>query len=258
MVSRNWIASPYPDIHTNLQSLVCLSPPYEMTYSTMIMNALAALDTTNEDKQTDLIVMMLKNVPAEEHETVMLDCARYCVLSNRSARMKNASWGDEALRVEEAKENRFVTMTTDQWERTKMLAKGDRWNRPWFASWAEWKLWADRINGKRRRAEPRLVITREPDRVKQLLEDREDVFRYPQLHVTNQAEAVALICEIENSIVRHGGKARLDAVIQAEWDEEEAEAEAKEDARRDAEYSQYPGLAAFIKLCGEPCKMTME
>ena len=139
-----------------------------------------------------------------------------------------------------------------------MLAKGDRWNRPWFASWAEWKDWADRINGKRRavHSPPRLVIEREPDRVKQLLEDREDMFRYPQRYVTSQAEAVALISETETAIVRWGGKARLDAVIQSEWDEDEAQA--KEDARREAEYSQYPGLAAFIKLCGEPCKMTME
>lgn len=235
-----------------------------MSYSTKIINALEALWPKNVETQTDLIVQMLSDVPAEEHETVMQECAVFCVLSNSTNYMKDVSWGDVAVRADEAKANRFVTMPVGEWERTKMLAKGDRWNRPWFASWAEWKEWADRINGKRRavHSPPRLVIEREPDRVKQLLEDREDMFRYPQRYVTNQAEAVALICETENAIVRHGGKARLDAVIQSEWDEEEAaskaEAEAKEDARREAEYSQYPGLAAFIKLCGEPCKMTME
>ena len=235
-----------------------------MSYSTKIINALEALWPKNVETQTDLIVQMLSDVPAEEHETVMQECATYCVLSNSTRYMKDVSWGDVAVRADEAEANRFVTMPVGEWERTKMLAKGDRWNRPWFASWAEWKEWADRINGKRRavHSPPRLVIEREPDRVKQLLEDREDMFRYPQRYVSNQAEAVALISETENAIVRHGGKARLDKVIQAEWDEEEAaskaEAEAKEDARREAEYSQYPGLAAFIKLCGEPCKMTME
>lgn len=224
-----------------------------MSYSTKIMNALEALWPKNVETQTDLIAQMLSDVPAEEHETVMLDCARYCVLSNRSDRMKNVSWGDEAIRVDEAKENRFVTMPVGEWERTKMLAKGDRWNRPWFASWAEWKEWADRINGKRRRAEPREVIEREPDRVKQLLEDREDMFRYPERYVTNDAEAVALICETENAIVRWGGKARLDKVIQAEWDEEEAES-----VKKDNRYPEFPGLSAFIDFCGEPCKMTME
>ena len=233
-----------------------------MSYSTKIMNALEALWPKNVETQTDLIVQMLSDVPAEEHETVMQECAVFCVLSNSTNYMKDVSWGDVAVRADEAKANRFVTMPTSEWEHVKMLAKGDRWNRPWFASWAEWKEWADRINGKRRRAEPRLVIAREPDRVKQLLEDREDMFRYPQRYVSNQAEAVVLISETENAIVRWGGKARLDAVIQAEWDEDEATikaaAEANEDARREAEYSQYPGLAAFIKLCGEPCKMTME
>ena len=235
-----------------------------MSYSTKIMNALEALWPKNVETQTDLIVQMLSDVPAEEHETVMEECAVFCILSNSTRYMKDVSWGDVAVRADEAAANRFVTMPVGEWERTKMLAKGDRWNRPWFASWAEWKEWADRINGKRRavHSPPRLVIEREPDRVKQLLEDREDVFRYPQRYVSNQAEAVTLICELENAIVRWGGKARLDKVIQAEWDEEEAaskaEAEAKEDARREAEYSQYPGLAAFIKLCGEPCKMTME
>ena len=235
-----------------------------MSYSTKIINALEALWPKNVETQTDLIVQMLSDVPAEEHETVMQECATYCVLSNSTRYMKDVSWGDVAVRADEAKANRFVTMPASEWEHVKMLAKGDRWNRPWFASWAEWKEWADRINGKRRavHSPPRLVIEREPDRVKQLLEDREDMFRYPQRYVTNQAEAVALICETENAIVRLGGKARLDKVIQAEWDEEEAEAkaaaEAKEDARREAEYSQYPGLAAFIKFCGEPCKMTME
>jgi hypothetical protein len=239
-----------------------------MSYSTKIITALEALWTKNVETQTDLIAQMLSDVPAEEHETVMLDCARYCVLSNRSAHMKNVSWGDEALRADEAKENRFVTMPLGEWEHVKMLAKGDRWNRPWFASWAEWKQWADRINGKRRntRSPPREVIAREPDRVKQLLEDREDVFRYPQRHVTNEAEAVALICEIENAIVRWGGKARLDKVIDAEWDDavaagqvsEEQVVASKELARRETEYAEFPGMAAFIQSCGEPCRMVME
>lgn len=224
-----------------------------MSYSTKIINALEALWPKNVETQTDLIVQMLSDVPAEEHETVMQECATYCVLSNSTRYMKDVSWGDVAVRRDEAEANRFVTMPLAEWERTKMVAKGDRWNRPWFASWAEWKEWADRINGKRRAvlSPPRLVIEREPDRVKQLLEDREDMFRYPQRYVSNQAEAVALICEVENAIVRLGGKARLDAVIQSEWDEEE-------DARREAEYSAFPGLAAFIKSCGEPCRMVME
>lgn len=232
-----------------------------MSYSTKIINALKALWPKNVETQTDLIALMLSDVPAEEHETVMLDCARYCVLSNRSDHMKNVSWGDEALRADEAKENRFVTMPVGEWEHVKMLAKGDRWNRPWFASWTEWKQWADRINGKRRnnRSPPREVIAREPDRVKQLLEDREDVFRYPQRYVTNEAETVALICEIENAIVSWGGKARLDKVIAAEWDDAVAAGQVSEElARREAEYAEFPGLAAFINSCGEPCRMVME
>jgi len=239
-----------------------------MSYSTKIMNALEALWPKNVETQTDLIVQMLSDVPAEEHETVMQECAVFCVLSNSTNYMKDVSWGDVAVRSDEAKANRFVTMPTSEWEHVKMLAKGDRWNRPWFASWAEWKEWADRINGKRRAAHspPRLVIEREPDRVKQLLEDREDVFRYPQRYVTNEAEAVALICEIENAIVRWGGKARLDKVIDSEWDEavvagqvsEEQVVASKELARREAEYAEFPGLAAFIQSCGEPCRMAME
>jgi hypothetical protein len=232
-----------------------------MSYSTKIINALEALWPKNVETQTDLIVQMLSDVPAEEHETVMQECAVFCILSNSTSYMKDVSWGDVAVCNDEAKENRFVTMPVAEWEHVKMLAKGDRWNRPWFASWAEWKAWADRINGKRRRAEPREVIEREPDRVKQLLEDREDVFRYPQRYVTNEAETVALICEIENAIVSWGGKARLDKVIDSEWDDAVAAgqvAASKEDARREAEYAEFPGLAAFIKACGEPCRMVME
>ena len=224
-----------------------------------ITNALDALDTTDVELQTDLIVRMLPSVPAEEHETLMERCAVYCVLSNRTRRMKNVSWGDEAIRHAEAKDRRFVEMSFAEWETTKTVAKRSAW----FSSWTEWKEWADRINGKRRaeRSPPREVIRRDPDPVAQLLEDRLDVFRYPQIYVRNQSEAVALICEIENAIVRRGGKARLDKVIQSEWDEEEAEtkeAESKEDARREAEYANFPGLAAFIKKCGEPCKLTMD
>ena len=229
------------------------------TYLNWITNALDALDTTDVELQTDLIVRMLPHVPAEEHETLMEGCAVYCLLSNRTRRMKNVSWGDEAIRQAEAKDRRFVEMPFAEWESTKMVAKRSAW----FPSWAERKMWADRINGKRRTHRPaREVIRREPDPVTQLLEDRDEAFKCPHRFVKNQAEAVAFICELENTIVRLGGKARLDKVIEAEWDEEEAEAkaaaEAKEDARREAEYSQYPGLAAFIKLCGEPCKMTMD
>jgi hypothetical protein len=235
-----------------------------MSYSTKIMDALEALWPKNVETQTDLIAQMLSDVPVEEHETVMQECATYCVLSNSTRYMKDVSWGDVAVRTDEANANRFVTMPLAEWERTKMIAKGDRWNRPWFASWAEWKEWADRINGKRRAAHspPRLVIEREPDRVKQLLEDRDDMFRYPQQYVKTEAEVVSLICEIENAIVHWGGKARLDKVIAAEWDDAVAAgqvaAEDKEDARREAEYAEFPGLATFIKSCGEPCRMVME
>lgn len=228
-----------------------------MSYSMKIIKALEALWPKNVETQTDLIARMLAEVPAGEHEAVMHDCAVYCVMSNRSDCMKNVSWGDEAVYQAEAKDNRFVALSTGEWERTKMLAKRSAW----FASWAEWKEWADRINGKRRTSRPasppREVISRDPDTVGMLLEEREDVFRCPQMHVKTEAEAVALICELENAIVRWGGKARLSKVIDAEWDEEVA-AEAKEDARREADYSEFPGLAAFIKSCGEPCKLVME
>ena len=113
-----------------------------------------------------------------------------------------------------------------------------------------------------------MVETRERQEeaiIERLLEERLDLFRHPERHSKNQAEIVALLCEIENSIVRHGGKAQLDKVLAAEEAEDlldyEAEEDARrkaEDARREAEYSQYPGLAAFIKMCGEPCKMTMD
>jgi len=190
-----------------------------MSYSTKIITALEILYTKNVEAQMDLIVHMLSDVPAEEHDTVMLDCARWCVLSNRSASMKNVSWGDEALRADEAKENRFVTMPAAEWEYVKMIAKGDRWNRPWFASWAEWKQWADRINGQRRdaRCPHREVIARNPDVIGQLLEERLDVIRYPQRHVKTEAEKFALVRDYEAMIIRRGGKARLDKVIAAEW-----------------------------------------
>jgi hypothetical protein len=186
-----------------------------MSYSTKIITALEALWPKNVETQTDLIAQMLSDVPAEEHETVMLDCARYCVLSNRSDHMKNVSWGDEALRADEAKENRFVTMPVGEWEHVKMLAK----RQAHFKSWAEWQEWANRINAKRRsvRLPPREVIERDPDFVGMLLEDRLDVIRYPQRHVTSEAEKFALIREYESAIVRRGGKARLDKVIAAEW-----------------------------------------
>jgi hypothetical protein len=191
-----------------------------MSYSTKIMNALEALWPKNVETQTDLIVQMLSEVPSDEHETVMQECATYCVLSNSTRRMEGVAWADQVDREDAVKENRFVRMPVSEWEHVKMMAKGDRWNRPWFASWAEWKEWADRINGKRRAFHsppPCEVIAREPDAVKQLLEDRLDVIRYPQRHVTNEAEKYELIREYEAVIVRRGGKARLDAVKEAEW-----------------------------------------
>jgi len=190
-----------------------------MSYSTKIIAALEALWPKNVETQTDLIVQMLSGVPAEEHETVMQECATYCILSNSTRYMEDMSWGDVALRRDEAQVNRFVQMPLDEWEYVKMLAKGDRWNRPWFASWAEWKQWADSVNSKRRdvRSPSREVIARDPDVVGQLLDDRLDVIRYPQRHVTNDAEKFALIRDYEAAIVQRGGKARLDKVIAAEW-----------------------------------------
>ena len=196
-----------------------------MSFSFQIINALSDLKYKCVETQTDLIVRLLSelHVPVAEEESVMKQCADFCVLSNSVRHMQNVSWGDVAVRADEAKTNRFVHIPVAEWERTKIMAKGDRWNSPWFASWDEWKEWADRINGKRRaehsppREVPRLVIAREPDRIKQLLEDRLDVIRYPQRHVTSEAEKFALIRDYEVIIVRRGGKARLDAVKEAEW-----------------------------------------
>ena len=91
----------------------------------------------------------------------------------------------------------------------------------------------------------------ESDIIKRLLDDRQDVFRYPERYATNNAEAVAFICELENTIVRQGGKAQLDKVIAAEEEEEEA-------AAKGDRYPEFPGLTAFIDSCGEPCRMVMD
>lgn len=188
-------------------------------YSKIIINALESLILRNVETQTDLIVQMMAGVPVEERAAVMYDCAVHCVLSNRSASMKNMSWGDEAIYQAEAKDNQFVVMPIGEWERTKMVAKGDRWNRPWFSSWAEWKEWADRINNKRRTtlSPPREVISREPDTVKMLLEDRREIIDHPVMHVRSEAEKFTLIRQIETAIVSRGGKARLAKAMEAEW-----------------------------------------
>jgi hypothetical protein len=39
---------------------------------------------------------------------------------------------------------------------------------------------------------------------------------------------------------------------------EEQVVASKELERREAEYAEFPGLAAFIHSCGEPCKLVME
>jgi hypothetical protein len=189
-----------------------------MSYSKIIINALESLILRNVETQTDLIVRMLAAVPAEEHEAVMRTCAVHCVLSNRSDRMKNVSWGDEAIYQAEAKDNRFVALSTGEWEHTKMLAKRSAW----FSSWAEWKEWADRINGKRRSARPfsppREIIGREPDIVGMLLEERSDIIRNPVTYVRSETEKFTLIRQIETAIVSRGGKARLDKTMESEWD----------------------------------------
>ena len=67
----------------------------------------------------------------------------------------------------------------------------------------------------------------ESNAIKRLLDERQDVFRCPERYAANSAEAVALICELENTIVRQGGKAQLDKVIAAEEAEEEEAARAE-------------------------------
>lgn len=67
----------------------------------------------------------------------------------------------------------------------------------------------------------------ESNAIKRLLDERDDRLRRPERYTTNFAEAVALICELENTIVRQGGKAELDKVIAAEEEEEEEAARAE-------------------------------
>ena len=67
----------------------------------------------------------------------------------------------------------------------------------------------------------------ESNAIKRLLDERDDRLRRPERYTTNFAEAVALICELENTIVRQGGKAQLDKVIAAEEAEEEEAARAE-------------------------------
>ena len=67
----------------------------------------------------------------------------------------------------------------------------------------------------------------ESNAIKRLLDERDDRLRFPERYTTNYAEAVAIICELENTIVRQGGKAELDKVIAAEEAEEEEAARAE-------------------------------
>ena len=68
---------------------------------------------------------------------------------------------------------------------------------------------------------------KESNAIKRLLDERDDRLRFPERYTTNYAEAVAIICELENTIVRQGGKAELDKVIAAEEAEEEEAARAE-------------------------------
>jgi hypothetical protein len=84
----------------------------------------------------------------------------------------------------------------------------------------------------------------ESNAIKRLLDERDDRLRRPERYTTNFAEAVALICELENTIVRQGGKAQLDKVIAAEEAEEEAAARAERAVTRMREEVEEEELAA--------------
>jgi hypothetical protein len=183
-----------------------------MSFSSQILSYMEQnLAIADVEQQMDFIVLALKNVPADEHETVMQECATYLCLRSSIRRMDEMSWADASALEDDVKDARFVAMSLDEWEYTKAVAK-----RGWFPSWSSWQDWANRINVKRRPG-PRMIIAREPDRIAELLADRLDIMRNPQRYVTNDEEKVALVREFEALIVRNGGKERLQKVIDAEW-----------------------------------------
>jgi hypothetical protein len=184
-----------------------------MSYSSQILSYMEQhLALADDEQQMDFIVLALRNVPAEQHEAVMQECATYLSLRQSVRRMDGVSWADVWAAEDEAKDARYVRMSLNDWE----IAKANAKRCGLFSSWSAWQEWAHRINVKRRPA-PTMVIAREPDRIAQLLSDRSDVMRYPAQHVTNEAEKIERIREIESSILRLGGKERLQKVTDAEW-----------------------------------------
>jgi hypothetical protein len=175
-----------------------------------IINALENLNTKNEEKQIELIVEMMKNVPAEDREDVMERCATYCTLSNAN---KEESWGEDAYARETEADARFVDLSQADWWKAKEEAKRHKW----FRSYAGWEDWRKRIDARRTdKAMCSRIVVREMDFIGKLLAERRDIMSYPAVYGSQQ-QYDEQIEQIERLIrTMPAGKWRLEMEYQKE------------------------------------------
>jgi len=171
-----------------------------------------------KEEQVEVVAEMLKqekDLTEQEVDEVLTRCAMFCILSRESREMKiSSSWGDESIREEKKKDEKFVVMSEKDWWNAKEVAKRQHW----FKSWEDWKDWKDRVQRERdSRKNNIVVIKREKDMVEKLLDERRDVMRYPTCHVSSEESYHQLIEDIEATVRSlPGGKWRLEMEYERE------------------------------------------
>ena len=183
-----------------------------------IINILEAGKYYTEEEQIEVTAELLKkekDLTSEELDEVLTRVSIFCVLSNASRKLKDSfSWGDECLRDEKEKDEKYVVMSDKEWWNTKEEAK----RKHWFNSWEDWKDWKDRVHRRRdeRKAKPVVSIPREKDLIANLLDERRDIMRYPA-YMGSEETYHQTIQDIEATVRSlPGGKWRLEMEYQRE------------------------------------------
>ena len=151
-------------------------------YVSEVIRAVNALPKKTFANLVEVISDMVVGYPPEMHEGILERVVSFVIMTQDPVQTwlkSGAQWGTVVARLEDLEDDRYLQMTTSDFENVKQVAKYNRW----FTCWNDWVAWVSRLDNKRRvhakKSQQRVTdeVGSWIDARRELMEDKDMLFK---------------------------------------------------------------------------------
>ena len=170
-------------------------------YVSEVIRAVNALPKKTFANLVEVISDMVIGYPPEMHEGILERVVSFVIMTQDPVQTwlkSGAQWGTVVARLEDLEDDRYLQMTTSDFENVKQVAKYNRW----FTCWNDWVAWVSRLDNKRRvhakKSQQRVTdeVGSWIDARRELMEDKDMLFKTREAYLEELGWFEQQICRL--------------------------------------------------------------